>query len=117
MLDAAIGVAPQEKQTAAKDYIFLMLFEQRQGAICFTAVAAGAIYGITLSLAERNPLHFVFGAIAVLMTLANANHAGIPFLGNHPKLSRHGKHVGIAFAPFWALVAVANWSSFSTSLS
>ena len=28
------------KKTAAKDYIFLMLFEQRQGAICFTAVAA-----------------------------------------------------------------------------
>lgn len=116
MLDAAIDVAPQEKQTAAKDYIFLMLFEQRQGAICFTAVAAGAIYGITLSLTERNPLHFVFGVIAVLMMLVNANHAGIRFLGNHPKVSRHGKHVGIAFAPFWAVVAVLNWSAFATSM-
>ena len=117
MLDAAIDVAPQEKKTAAKDYIFLMLFEQRQGALCFTAVAAGAVYGMTLSLMERHPLHFVFGVIAVLMTLVNANHAGIPFLGNHPKVSRHGKNVGIVFVPFWALVAALNWTGFASALS
>lgn len=117
MLDAAIDVAPQAKKTAAKDYIFLMLFEQRQGAICFTAVAAGAIYGMTLPLMERHPLHFVFGVIAVLMTLVNANHAGIPFLGNHPKVSRHGRNVGIAFVPFWAAVAALNWSGFANALS
>ena len=116
MLDAAIDVAPQEKKTAAKDYVFMLLFEQRQGAICFTAVAAGAVYGMTLPLAERDPLHFVFGMVAVLMMLANANHAGIPFLGKHPKVSRHGKHLGIAFAPFWAVVAVLNWSGFSNAL-
>ena len=55
MLDAAIEVAPHEKKTAAKDYIFLMLFEQRQGAICFTAVAAGAVYGITLLARGTGP--------------------------------------------------------------
>ena len=117
MLDAAIDAAPHEKKTAAKDYIFLMLFEQRQGAICFTAVAAGAVYGLTLPLMERHPLHLVFGVIAVLMTLVNANHAGIPFLGDHPKVSRNGKHVGIAFVPFWAAVAALNWTGFSSALS
>lgn len=116
MLDAAIDIAPQDKKTAAKDYVFILLFEQRQGALCFTAVGAGAIYGLTLSLVERNPLHFVFGVIAVLMMLVNANHAGIPFLGRHPRVSRHGKRVGIAFAPFWAVVALLNWSAFTTSL-
>lgn len=113
MLDAAIAVAPYEKKTAARDYIFILLFEQRQGAICFSAVAAGAVYGLTLSLVERHPLHFVFGVIAVLMTLVNANHAGIPLLGDHPKVSRHGRNVGIVFVPFWALVAVLNWSAFA----
>ncbi len=116
MLDAAIEIAPTEKKTAAKDYIFLMLFEQRQGAICFTAVAAGAVYGLTLALGERHPLHLLFGAIAVLMALANANHAGVPFLGSHPRVSRHGQRVGIAFTPFWALVAVLNWSAFANTL-
>lgn len=45
MLDAAVDAAPDEKQTAGKDYVFLLLFEQRQGAICFAAVAAGAVHG------------------------------------------------------------------------
>lgn len=84
MLDAAIDVAPQEKEAAAKDYVFLLLFEQRQGAICFTAVAAGALYGTTLSLIERAPLHVVFGVSAVLMMLVNANHSGIRFWGAIP---------------------------------
>lgn len=113
MLDAAIDAGPPAKNTAAKDYVFLLLFEQRQGAICFAAVAAGAIYGLTLPLAERHPLHLVFGVIAVLMTLANANHAGVPFLGHHPRVSRHGKNVGLAFTPFWAVAAVLHWSGFA----
>ncbi len=116
MLDAAVEAAPAEKKNAAKDYIFLMLFEERQGAICFAAVATGAVYGITLALGDRHPLHLVFGTIAVLMALANANHAGVPFLGNHPRVSRHGRHVGIVFAPFWALVAALNVSAFATTL-
>lgn len=115
MLDAAVDSAPHEKRTAAKDYVFLMLFEQRQGAICFTAVAAGAVYGLTQPLMERDPLHFVFGVIAVLMTLVNANHAGLPFLGKHPRVSRHGRHVGIVFAPFWALLTALHWVGFAGS--
>lgn len=116
MLDAALDAAPPAKKTAGRDYIFLMLFEQRQGAIGFTAVAAGAVYGLTLPLVERNPLYFVFGVLAVLMMLVNANHAGVPFLGHHPRVSLHGKRVGIAFAPFWALVAALNWWAFAQSL-
>lgn len=115
MLDAAVETAPQDKKTAAQDYIFLLLFEQRQGAIGFAAVAAGSVYGLTLDLMERHPLHFVFGIIAVLMALANANHAGVPALGLHPRVSRHGKHVGIAFAPFWVLVATFHWISFANA--
>ena len=51
------------------------------------------------------------------MMLVNANHAGIPFLGNHPKVSRIGKNVGIVFTPFWLVVAVLNWLAFYYSLS
>ncbi|MBI1296113.1 hypothetical protein GC175_14260 [bacterium] len=58
-----------------------------------------------------------FGVVAVLMMLVNANHAGIPFLGNHPKVSPIGKNVGIVFTPFWLVVAVLNWLAFYYSLS
>ncbi|MCB0566626.1 MAG: hypothetical protein KDD01_19835 [Phaeodactylibacter sp.] len=95
-----------------------MLFEQRQGAIGFTAVAAGAIFGLTLGLVERNPLHFVFGVVAVLMMLINANQAGwLPFFGKHPKVSQNGKNVGIVFTPFWLAVALFNWLASSYVMS
>ncbi len=116
MLDSALDNAPAEKQRVASDYIFILLFEQRQGGIGFIAVAVGAIYGLTLSLAERNPLHLVYVIIAVLMMIANANHAGIPLLGHHPKVSRNGRNVGIVFTPFWAVAAVLNGLAFVYSL-
>ncbi len=47
--------------------------------------------------------------------LINANHAGIRLLGHHPKVSRNGRNVGIAFAPFWAVAAALNWLAFSCS--
>lgn len=118
MLDAALETVPEEKKRAGADYIFLLLFEQRQGAIGFSAVAAGAIYGLTmLTLVERNPLHLVFGVVALLMLLVNANHAGVPFLGRHPKVSQNGKTVGIVFTPFWLVVALLNWLAFYYSLA
>lgn len=61
-----------------------MLFEQRQGSLAFISVVAGVIYGLTLSLVERNPLHLVFGVMAALFMLVNANHAGIRFLATTP---------------------------------
>ncbi|MEN8983268.1 MAG: hypothetical protein ABF255_13990 [Planktotalea arctica] len=85
-MDAALAAAPHGKKRAGEDYVFLLLFEQRQGAICFAAAAAGAVYGLTLGIVKREALHFVFGVIAVLMTLVNANQAGLPFFGNHPKI-------------------------------
>ncbi|MFK7804818.1 MAG: hypothetical protein AB8G95_24510 [Anaerolineae bacterium] len=116
MFDAAIRATPKEKQTNVNDYLFLLLFEQRQGAIGFIAVAAGAIYGVTLGLAERNPLHLVFGIVAVLMMLVNANQAGwLPF-GKHPRVSQHGKNVGIIFTPFWAVIAALNWLAFTYTI-
>ncbi len=118
MLDAALEAAPSEKKKNAKDYLFILLFEQRQSAIGFIAVAAGAIYGLTLGLVERNPLHLVFGVVAVLMMLINANQAGwLPFFGKHPKVSTNGKNVGIVFTPFWLAVAVLNWLAFSYAMS
>ena len=33
MLDAALDAAPQKKKRAGEDYVFLLMFEQRQGAI------------------------------------------------------------------------------------
>jgi hypothetical protein len=116
MLDAAREAAPEEKRRAASDYVFLMLFEQRQGSLAFISVVVGALYGLTLSVAERQPLHLVFAVMAVLFALVNANHAGIRFLGHHPKVSRNGRNVGIVFAPFWVAAAVLNWLAFSSAL-
>lgn len=114
MLDAGLKTVPEEKKINAKDYLFLLLFEQRQGAIGFAAVAIGAIYGMNLELAARQPLHLVFGVVALLMTLVNANQAGfLPFFGKHPKVSQHGKNVGIVFTPFWIAVTVLNYLAFS----
>ena len=116
MLDAAIDAAPAAKKEAASDYIFFMLFEQRQGSLAFISVIAGVVYGLTLTLAERNPLHLVLGVMAALFALVNLNHAGIPFLGHHPRVTRHGRNVGIVFGPFWALATVLNLSAFSASM-
>ncbi|WP_284166083.1 hypothetical protein [Frigidibacter sp. SD6-1] len=113
MLDAALGAAPRDKAPAGADYIFLMLFEQRQGALAFIAVAAGVLYGLTLPLPDRHALHLVFGIMAALFALVNANHAGIPGLGHHPRVSRNGRNVGILFAPFWAVAAILNYVGFS----
>ena len=118
MLDAALEASPKENLTNAKDYIFLLLFEQRQGAIGFTAVAIAAIYGMGLELAARQPLHLLFGIVAVLMMLVNANHAGfLPFLGKHPRVATHGRNVGIVFSPFWLAVALLNGLAFSYVMS
>ena len=105
------------KNAQAKTTFFLLLFEQRQGALCFAATALGALYGLTVGLADRDALHFLFGAIAVLMMLVNANQVGLPFFGNHPKVSTNGKHVGLVFAPFWALAAALNWLGFTYALA
>jgi hypothetical protein len=113
MLDAALDAAPKEKTVHATDYLFILLFEQRQGAIGFTAVAAGAVYGMSLGLFERGPLHLLFGVLAILMMLVNANQAGLPLSGHHPRVSPNGKNVGIVFTPFWLLAAVLNWLAFS----
>ncbi|WP_317958813.1 hypothetical protein [Phaeobacter inhibens] len=117
MLNAAIEAAPEEKKRAGEDYVFLLLFEQRQGALCFAAAALGALYGLTVGLADRDALHFVFGAVAVLMMLVNANQAELPFFGNHSKVSTNGKHVGLVFTPFWALAAALNWLGLTYALA
>ncbi len=48
--------------------------------------------------------------------LVNLNHAGIRFLGHHPRVTRHGRNVGILFAPIGALITVLNVLAFSWSL-
>lgn len=113
MLDAARAAGPAGKDAAADDYVFLLLFEQRQGGIAFVSVAVGVVYGLGLALDARAPLHLVFGVMSVLFALVNANHAGIPGLGRHPRVSRHGRHVGLLFAPFWGLAAVLNLLAFA----
>ncbi len=115
MLDAARAAGPAGKDAAADDYVFLMLFEQRQGGIAFASVVVGVVYGLGLSLGARAPLHLMFGVMSVLFALVNANHAGLPGLGRHPRVSRHGRHVGLLFAPFWAAAAVLNVLAFTAA--
>ena len=117
MLDAARAAAPSQKQRAADDYLFLLLFEQRQGAIGFTAAAAAALYGLTLGLVDRDALHFVFGVVAILMALVNASQGWVQFFGHHPRISTSGKHVGWVFTPFWIVAAWLNWSGFSAAVA
>jgi len=117
MLDAARNAGPGGKEKAAEDYVFLMLFEQRQGALAFLSVAVGIVYAIGLPLGARAPLHLVLGVMSLLFALVNANHAGIPFLGHHPRVSRHGKHVGIVFTLFWAVVTGLNAIAFLDAAS
>ncbi|MEJ8563561.1 hypothetical protein QTO30_21515 [Yoonia sp. GPGPB17] len=117
MMDAAIEAAPADKKRAGQDYVFLLMFEQRQGAICFAAAALGALYGLTSGIADRDVLHLVFGVIAALMMLVNANQAGLPIFGHNPKISTNGKHVGFVFAPFWATAATLNGLGFSYAVS
>jgi len=113
MLDAALMAAPKEKKTASEDYIFVLLFEQRQGALAFLSVIAGAVYAMQLPLEDRAVLHLLLLVMSVLFMLVNANHAGIPFLGKHPKVSRNGRNVGIVFSAFWLAASVLNYLAFS----
>ena len=113
MLDAALSAAPQEKKTSAEDYIFVMLFEQRQGSLAFLSIIAGAIYGLQLPIDDRAVLHLLLLVMSVMFMLVNANHAGIPFLGKHPKVSRNGRNVGIVFSGFWLAASVLNYLAFT----
>ncbi len=113
MLEAALSAAPQERKTAAEDYIFVLLFEQRQGALAFLSVIAGVIYGLQLPIEDRAVLHLVLLVMSVLFMLVNANHAGVPFLGKHPKVSRNGRNVGIVFSVFWLVASVLNYLAFT----
>lgn len=89
-----------------------MLFEGRQISLASWSVAATAVYGLTLGLEARAPLHFMFGLLSVLFALVNLNHAGLPGLGEHPRVSRNGRNVGILFGPFWAVSAGLNLVAF-----
>lgn len=115
MLDAARVAGPEGKDAAADDYLFLMLFEQRQGGIAFLSVVVGVLYGLGLPPADRVALHLMFAVMSGLFALVNANHAGVPGLGRHPRVSRHGRHVGILFAPFWAVAAALNVLAFANA--
>ena len=112
MFDAFLAAAPLEKKDSAKDILFLMLFETRQGAAGFIAAAAGAAYASTLPMEQRHPIHFLFFVLSMLMAGADANHGlGFPF-GYHPRNTVNGWAVGIAFTPFWLASAYCNWVGF-----
>lgn len=117
MLDAARDAGPAGKEKAAEDYVFLMLFEQRQGALAFISVAVGAIFSLGLPLDDRAAVHLMFSVMAVLFLLVNANHAGARFLGRHPRVSLHGKNVGQVFIAFWAVAAGFNIGAFAGVLA
>jgi hypothetical protein len=51
---------------------------------------SGIIYGFQLPLGVRDTLHFLFNGDVGISYVVNANHAGIPFFGHHPKVSRNG---------------------------
>lgn len=117
MLDAAVSSVPEAKKTAARDYIFLLLFEGRQNSLAFLSVIAGVLFAYQLPLDERATLHFVGLVMSILFTLVNANHAGVRFLGHHPRVSRNGRNVGIVFTFFWLTASVLNYLAFGLATS
>lgn len=122
MLDAALkAVCPKSgtcpKAVAAKDYLFLMTFEQRQGSVAFLAGCLAAVYALHLPLAARHPVHFLFFLVAVLMTLINVNHTGVLAFGHNPYVSEHGWWVGALFAPVWMLIGALNFIGLRASVA
>lgn len=115
MLQAAINSAPSEKWKSAADYIFVLTFEQRQGSVGFWTIFSGACYALTLPMSQRHPVHCMLMGTSVLMMLANAHHAGVPFLGYNPMVTGNGKFLGIAFVPFWAVNFYLNYVGFTAS--
>lgn len=114
MLDGALASAPKEKETAAKSYIFLLLFEQRQGALAFNAVLVAILYAFQLPLAERTLLHFFLMVMSAFFALVNANQAGLlPFFGKHPRVAKRGITVGYVFTPFWLTSTALNYLAFA----
>lgn len=113
ILDAGIASAPEDQKTAAKDYIFYLLFVQRQGSLAFISIIAAVIFALQLPLEERDLLHYLLIPMSAIFALVNANHAGIPFLGNHPRVSRNGRNVGIVFTPLWIASTVLNYLAFT----
>lgn len=119
MLDAALKAVPNTKTTAASDYVFLMIFEQRQGSLAFHSLNIGVIYGLFVPLEQRIPLHIICVVLSVLLMLANANQGDVPilkFMGDHPKVSPHGRNVGIVFTPLWGFVALLNMIAWASSI-
>ena len=115
MIEAALKTVPPHKQDSARDLIFLMLFETRQGSAGFWAAALGAGYAWTLPFEQRHPIHFLLWILSFAMALANANHGyKLPF-GKHPFVSKNGWAVGIVFTPFWLAAAYCNWVAFTES--
>eukprot|EP00977_Amphora_coffeiformis_P007137 scaffold1555_cov173-Amphora_coffeaeformis.AAC.17 len=115
MLDQAIQAAPSEKWKTAADYIFMLTFEQRQGSSLFWATCLGAMYALTLPVGQRHPIHMLLMVLDVLMTIGNANHAGVPFLGYNPMVTSNARNLGIAFAPFWLINFFFNYVAFGVS--
>lgn len=106
---------PEAKKTAAKDYIFLLLFEGRQNSLVLLSLIAGILLAFQLPLDERATLHLMGLVMSILFTLVNANHAGVGFLGHHPRVSRNGRNVGIVFTFFWLTAAVLNYFAFGVA--
>lgn len=114
-IDALIQSFPSAMWKNSANYAFLLIFEQKQGSAGFVAAAAASIYAFTLPLAQRHPIHFLFTVLSAVMTIANANHAGLSFLGEHPFVSPAGRNVGLLFVPFWLVSAFCNYMAFTLS--
>ena len=66
-----------------------------------------------LPLGDRAVLHVIALVMSLLFTLVNANQAGVPIWGSHPKVSRNGRNVGIVFSGFWLVATVLNYLAFT----
>ena len=115
-LESIIQAFPSESWKNSANYLFLLIFEQKQGASGFIAAAAGSIYAAMLPLSERHPVHFMFCVLSITMAIGNANHAtGWKVFGEHPFVSTAGRNVGLAFVPFWAVSAFCNYMAYTES--
>ena len=101
MLDAARNAGPAGRRRRQR----LRLpdaVRTRQGALAFLSVRWDRLRHRS-SPGARPPPSPLAGRHVPPVALVNANHAGIPFLGHHPLVSRMGSIVGIVFTLFWAV--------------
>jgi hypothetical protein len=85
MLDAAIASAPEGKKTAAKDYIFLLLFEQRQNSLAFLGGYSRYHLRFSIAIGRARDATFLISGDVCIVYVSQCQSCGYSFFGSPPE--------------------------------